>query len=552
MSKRAVLYARVSGDDRGKDGRNLAGQIEMGRQYALTHGYTIIDEISEDQRGARGAEMDLPGLTRALDLAHNGEFDVLVVRELDRFARRLAKQLVVEEQFQRAGVEIDYVLGEYPDTPEGNLNKNIRAVIAEFEATKISERMTRGRRRKVKGGSVIVSQRPPYGYRVAEHDGKRTLEIHEPEARVVRLIFQWYTGGDGENGLIGIREIARKLTAMGIPTSKKRKKWSTGSLAIILSNETYAGTWHYGKSKKVKGQKVKNPDTHLIAVEVAAIISRETWELAQRRRQQNRRNSPRNVKYQYLLRRRVKCGHCTTAMVGAARDNGSRLYYYCPATKDGLNYSHDCGLKAYFRVDQVDAVVWEWVRSFLADPAALQAGLDGYRAEQSRRNTPMRDRLVIVDDLIADNRTQLARLLDLYLAGDFDKEMLTERKSRLEATVKALEKERAALAAHLETKTLTEGQVQSIQEFAAKVGQGLGVADTSFEARRKLVDLLDVTARLAVEDGDKVIYVACNLGEGVLSVASKTIRCHRHNRQLSFILTARIVLPKPTRGKRGG
>ena len=39
--KRAVLYARVSGDDRGKEDRNLAGQLEMGRKYAREHGYDI-------------------------------------------------------------------------------------------------------------------------------------------------------------------------------------------------------------------------------------------------------------------------------------------------------------------------------------------------------------------------------------------------------------------------------------------------------------------------------------------------------------------------------
>lgn len=46
--ERAVLYARVSGDDRGKDGRNLASQLEMGREYATQKGYTIIAELPED------------------------------------------------------------------------------------------------------------------------------------------------------------------------------------------------------------------------------------------------------------------------------------------------------------------------------------------------------------------------------------------------------------------------------------------------------------------------------------------------------------------------
>lgn len=41
---RAVIYARVSGEDRG----SLQTQIDMGRAYAAQHGYSIAAEFSED------------------------------------------------------------------------------------------------------------------------------------------------------------------------------------------------------------------------------------------------------------------------------------------------------------------------------------------------------------------------------------------------------------------------------------------------------------------------------------------------------------------------
>jgi DNA invertase Pin-like site-specific DNA recombinase len=55
MSKRAVLYARVSSDDRGKDGRNLSGQLEMCRDYAERCSWLVVAELAEDDRGASGA-----------------------------------------------------------------------------------------------------------------------------------------------------------------------------------------------------------------------------------------------------------------------------------------------------------------------------------------------------------------------------------------------------------------------------------------------------------------------------------------------------------------
>lgn len=51
MNKRAVSYARVSSDDRGKGSRNLIGQLEMCCEYALQQGWTIIAELAEDDRG---------------------------------------------------------------------------------------------------------------------------------------------------------------------------------------------------------------------------------------------------------------------------------------------------------------------------------------------------------------------------------------------------------------------------------------------------------------------------------------------------------------------
>ena len=143
MKKRAVLYARVSGDDRGREGRNLAGQLDMCREYAQDRNWQVIEELAEDDRGAPGASFELPELNRAREMAKAGEYDVLVVRELDRLSRKLAKQLVVEEELNRMGVEVDYVLADYEDTPEGRLNKHIRATIAEYEREKINERMVR-------------------------------------------------------------------------------------------------------------------------------------------------------------------------------------------------------------------------------------------------------------------------------------------------------------------------------------------------------------------------------------------------------------------------
>jgi site-specific DNA recombinase len=492
MSKRAVLYARVSGDDRGKEGRNLAGQLEMGREHAQERAYKVVAELAEDDRGASGYEINLPKLNRVREMAAAGEFDVLVVRELDRLSRNLAKQLVVEEELKRHGVRVEYVLAEYPDTPEGNLQKHVKAVIAEYEREKIKERMVRGRRLKAKAGHVVTHGRAPYGYKLTEVDGKRTLEICEPE-------------GDTDDRIAKQREYG---------------EWNRTAIRKMLKRETYAGVFHYGKVKKSNGCTVKNPRETWIPVEVPAIVPREVWEAAQRQLKENRETARRNLKYEYLLRCRVTCASCGASMCGKTVKSKGKLYsyYQCAVASGRLDYAHGCDQREWFRVDQVDAVVWKWVGAFLTDPSSLRVGLKEYQAEQDRANTPLRERLAIVEDLLADNQRQLERLLELYLTGGFPREVLLERKKRLEDTIGKLEKERNALVAQLETQTLTEEQVESLENFALRVAEGLEYASEDFEKRRRVIEMLDVRATLAVEGSEKVVYLQCVLGEDSLSV----------------------------------
>jgi site-specific DNA recombinase len=517
MSLRAITYARVSGDDRSKDGRNLAGQIAMCQEYALKQGYTIVAELAEDDRGASGASFELEQLGKVLEFARDRAFDVLVVREVDRLSRNLAKQLIVEEWLKREGVSIDYVIGEYAETPEGNLMKHVRAVVAEYEREKIRERIERGKRLKVKAGSVMTNgaARPPYGYSVSEVNHKWVLEIYEPEARVVRMIFEWYAHGDDDGRPVSFREIARRLTKLKIPTRldtnpqqgghKKRGygEWSKGQLSNILASEVYKGIWTYGKERT-------HPDEYEpIHVSVPAIVDEETWQLVQERREYNKKEAAAHKKSAYLLSGRMRCGRCGTSFNGEANNANGYRYYRCLAVhKDDV--SHHCKMPS-FRVDAVDPVVWDWIASLLTDPQILEEGLNSRLTINENESAPIRERLAIAEDMLKDYQDQLARLLDLYVAGDFPKDVLVDRKNRLEESIKALEKERANIVSMLEQRTLTPKQIKSIYRFAERIGKGLSHAQTDPAYKREIIEALDVRAIFAVENGQKVIYVQCVL-----------------------------------------
>jgi site-specific DNA recombinase len=517
MTRRAALYARVSSDDTGKDGRNLAGQLEMCREYALARDWEVVVELAEDDRGASGASFELEQLGRALEMARAGKIDILVVREIDRLSRKLAKQLIVEEELNRHGVRVEYVLGDYEDSPEGNLMKNVRAVIAEYERLKINERMTRGREQKVKAGHVIVHGHPPFGYRQAERDGKSVLVIDNDEAQVVRMMFERYLEG------AGARTIAQEFTDLGIASrgdrvnqGKKRGRggWAPGTIYDLITNEAYAGTWHYGAKR--------------IPVSVPAIVEPEIWERAQEQRAKNRIRAGRNLKNQYLLRFCMTCDRCGSRIQGLTqrkRRRGTKYAYYkCPANHKG-QYSYDCDMPL-FRADHADAILWQWIKDLLEDEEAMARAIAGYKAELEKGAGPIRERLAVVNALIADNQHELERLLDLYLSGEFPKRMLVERKSRLELTIGALGRERGNLIVQLENKTLTDEQILTIQGFTAKLRERLPLADRNFEARRGVIESLRTEGRLILKDGKKWMKVKCLVGEGMLQVEPTSTRFH--------------------------
>lgn len=241
MSKRVVTYARVSTEDQAKHGYSLPSQIEACRKYADEHGWAIVAEISDE--GVSGATFDRPGLDRIRDMAQSREIEAMIVYDLDRLSRKAVYQMLIEEELGKAGVTIYYVLGDYEDTDEGRLMKQIRASIAEYERAKIRENMNRGKRSKARQGYVVGGGNIAYGYR---YDGNGHLVIEEREAQVVRLIFELYTNGED----LSISEVARRLTASPYKTYTGNKKWRPCTVGCILNNETYAGTLYYNKHRK--------------------------------------------------------------------------------------------------------------------------------------------------------------------------------------------------------------------------------------------------------------------------------------------------------------
>jgi site-specific DNA recombinase len=133
---RVALYVRVSTAEQAEK-YGLASQLTELRALAIRKGYNVRDSAEFVDDDASGATLDRPALGRLREAIRAGAFDLVLIHDVDRLARRLALQMLILEEFERAGVRVEFLTTPRDDSPEGQLLLNVKAVVAEYERLKI-------------------------------------------------------------------------------------------------------------------------------------------------------------------------------------------------------------------------------------------------------------------------------------------------------------------------------------------------------------------------------------------------------------------------------
>lgn len=517
-----MLYARVSGDDRKYATSGIEGQLNDCRKYAREKGYQIVGEFFEQPNKHTSGSDWLPELEKVLELAEQRAFDVLIVREIDRLARNRFKQISIENGLEALGIRVEYVIHHFEDNLEGRLLKGVMGEFAEYEGSKIRERIIRGIDKTVKSGNIFTSV-TPYGYDIVKLDDRRTLVINEVEASTIRLIFDLYLN---QNKTLG--QIADYLNELCTPRPGKGKNhkrnvgrgkgvtpnWSPVKVNNILTNETYAGRWYYNKTKCVKDtttgkrKMVPRPKEEWQIVKIPAIIEPDIFQIVQTQKQQNKRTK-RACNHEYLFGGMVKCFYCGYAVSGFTTRHS---YYGCNARRKVKQTGFKCEKLGNIRTDLLDNAIWNWLRSILLDPDTLQKYLEEYQVQQSKPH-PLIPLLESNKAKLADLEAQKARLITAYSAGVLSLDEIATQKVDLDRQIGELKKAIEALQDELRPNILTDGEITHIHELAAKVRRGWDIATNIFRIKREIVELLRVKISLRQVDGIFYADVNCILGE---------------------------------------
>ena len=286
---------------------SLETQKEFFMEYTKRTGDNLIRLYADE--GISGTKIkNRKEFLRMLKDAESGLFDIVVVKDISRFARNTVDLLQSVRKLKALGIETQFLTANMTSMGNSEFVLTIFGALAQEESANISKRVKFGKKVNAEKGRVpnIV-----YGYDKTIGD-YFNLTINKEEEKVVRQIFEWYTEGG-----YGAAKIAKMLNEKGLKT-KRNCDWSQNAVCRILTNELYTGKIINGKQEVadfLTGQrKDKEEDEWLVTTRPELrIIEDEVFDKAQeilKGRHTAFNLSHERQSNKYLFSTLIKCKDC--------------------------------------------------------------------------------------------------------------------------------------------------------------------------------------------------------------------------------------------------
>src|SRR6266508_128668 len=497
---RVAFYARVSSEAQARD-HTIGSQVAALKERIAADGFALEPDHGYVDDGYSGTSLLRPALEKLRDAVAGGRVERIYVHAPDRLARRYAYQVLLIEEFRRAGVEVAFLNRPIGDTAEDDLLLQVQGMIAEYERAKLLERVRRGRRHAARSGAVSALTGAPFGYRYISRDqggGVARFEVTEDEARIVRRIFAW-VGVDR----LSLREVCRRLQQMGCRTPRGLAHWNATTVRGMLDNPAYIGRAVLGRSRCLPArprlrpmrrnsrpapsatQRVPGPCDERIEIAVPALVDPAVFETARAQLAENRKRKRESLRGpRWLLQGLTVCRCCgyayyakTSALSPTDRSKGKRHYYRCiGADVYRVNGATKCG-NPTVRGDRLEQMVWDQVRALLEDPGRVA---DEYRRRicQLREGAAPPEEIVRLDRQMTTLRRGIDRLIDGYAGGLIDKAEFEPRITGLKQRMAQLHKQQQAAVEVADAERDLSLVISRLEDFSAKVSQGLDRLDS--------------------------------------------------------------------------
>lgn len=441
--KRVAAYCRVSTDNEDQ-ANSFESQQRYFRQYIERNQDWELYEIFADEGISGTSTKKRKEFNRMIACAKNGDFDLIITKEISRFARNTLDSIYYTRDLKKHGVGVIF-MNDNINTLDGDaeLRLAIMSSIAQEESRKTSERVKWGQKRQMEQG--VVFGRSMLGYDVK--DGKMT--INEEGAKIVRLIFHKFVN-EGK----GTHVIARELREEGIEPMRV-KEWQNTVILRVIRNEKYCGDLvqkktytpdflsHEKKYNRGQEEFVIIKDHH------EPIVSRELFEEANRILDERSLSQEGKAKHsnRYPFSGKIKCGHCGASYVARykTRKDGSKYKAWrCQeAAKHGSPHTDKAGNQigctgASIRNEDATHIMFLVTKELKLRQTKITKNLTSIIESIIAMDTTGTDieKLKTQIATIEDKRT---KLIDIYMSGDISKDEFSAARSKCDAEIAELQ-----------------------------------------------------------------------------------------------------------------
>lgn len=446
---RVAAYCRVS-TDKDDQANSFESQQRYFRECIHRNPDWELQDIYADE-GLSGTETKKrTRFNQMIQAARAGEIDLIVTKEVSRFARNTVDTLAYTRELKKRGVGVIFLIDNINTLdPDAELRLTIMASIAQEESRKTSERVKWGQKRQMERGVVFGGSL--LGYDVAE--GK--IRVEPQGAAVVRRIFHKYLD-EGK----GVHVIARELREEGVLSSRGNRKWSAPTVLKILKNEKYCGDLLQKKTytpdylshakKYNKGQE----ETVLLRDHHQPIIDRTVWEAVQRELARRNRGIPRSGGHGscYPLSGKIRCGVCDSSFLSRRKKTKSggayRVWRCAKATREGRARTGGqgspagCDVGRQLREDAAMDILKRSVQAVPLDREAVIRGLSRIVEEVQDDSGEERRRLT---QALEAERERKQRALEALLDQTISKGDFQAVSQRCDSAIAHLEEQLSAL-----------------------------------------------------------------------------------------------------------
>ena len=442
MKKRVAAYCRVSTDN-DDQANSFESQQRYFRQYIERNPDWELYAIFADEGISGTNTKKRKEFNRMIACAKNGDFDLIITKEISRFARNTLDSIFYTRDLKKHGVGVIF-LNDNINTLDGDaeLRLAIMSSIAQEESRKTSERVKWGQKRQMEQG--VVFGRSMLGYDVK--DGKMT--INEDGAKIVRLIFRKFVD-EGK----GTHVIARELREEGI-SPMRVKEWSNTVILRVIRNEKYCGDLvqkktytpdflsHEKKYNRGQEEFVILKDHH------EPIISRELFDKANRILDAKSLSQEGKAKHsnRYPFSGKIKCGRCGASYVARykTRKDGSqyKAWRCFEGAKHGSPHIDKAGNQVgcsgtSIRNEEAIHIMYLVCKQLTIDRQKIADNLIKTIQKVISLDMTGADTNTLEDKIEAAQKKR-TDLIDLYTSGDIDRDEFTALRAKYDAEINSL------------------------------------------------------------------------------------------------------------------